>query len=92
MNDSDLEEHVNHYLAHGWHLLHVGQETREVEGGVRHGTVAVLGRPEELPGDPADPEEPGELTAEGLAGGSLRSLLEDDSSPDEEPGPEGIWS
>lgn len=90
MNDSDLEDHVNHYLAHGWVLLHVGQETRDVDGKVQHGTVAVLGRPDELPGDPADPKEDDELTAEGLAGGSLRSLLEDPSL-EEEPDPRRSW-
>lgn len=90
MNDSDLEDHVNHYLAHGWRLLHVGQETRSVAGTVEHATVAVLGRPSGLEGDPTGQEEPGELTVEGLAGGALRSLLEDLDARERESSPRGI--
>lgn len=78
MSDSDLEDHVNHYLGHGYVLLHVGQETRagDAEGRVVHATVAVLGRPRDLPGEPVGGEEGSELTVEGLAGGALRFLLE----------------
>ncbi|MGH7539597.1 MAG: hypothetical protein ACRELC_01215 [Gemmatimonadota bacterium] len=75
-SDSDLEDHVNHYLAHGYLLLHVGAETREQEGRVLHHTVAVLARPRDLPGEPAGKESTEGLTMERLAGGSLRHLFE----------------
>jgi hypothetical protein len=39
-----LEERVNHYLKHGYKLLHVGQETSRANEGLYHATVAVLGR------------------------------------------------
>jgi len=74
--DNDLQDHVNHYLAHGWVLLHVGQETRLSEGAPCDLTVAVLGRPEGLPGEPADPEQVARLSEEDLAAGALRFLGE----------------
>lgn len=74
--DSDLQEHVNHYLGHGWVLLHVGQETRVSEGAPLHLTIAVLGRPEGLPGEVADPGAGERLSEEDLAAGALRFLTE----------------
>lgn len=74
--DNDLQEHVNHYLGHGWVLLHVGQETRISEGVPHALTVAVLGRPEGLPGDPVDPDAAHRLSEEDLAAGALRFLTE----------------
>lgn len=74
--DNDLQEHVNHYLGHGWILLHVGQETRVAEGATLSLTVAVLGRPEGLPGEAVDPDASGRLSEEDLAAGALRFLTE----------------
>lgn len=74
--DSDLQEHVNHYLGHGWILLHVGQETRISEGSPLSLTVAILGRPEGLPGEVADPDAAERLSEEDLAAGALRFLTE----------------
>jgi hypothetical protein len=44
-----FDQQTNHLLsAHGWRLLHVGQETtRDLDGTPWHQTVAVLGRPGE---------------------------------------------
>lgn len=74
--DSDLQEHVNHYLGHGWVLLHVGQETRISEGAPIALTVAVMGRPEGLPGEMVDPDAAARLSEEDLAAGALRFLSE----------------
>ncbi len=73
--DNDLQDHVNHYLGHGWVLLHVGQETRLHEGEPVQLTIAVLGRPEDLEGLPVEPA-PAALSEEDLAAGALRFLTE----------------
>lgn len=77
---NDLQDHVNHYLEHGWRILHVGQETRLQESQPLHLTVAVIGRPADLPGRPAGEEDGAELSEDDLARGALRFLaeLEDD--------------
>jgi hypothetical protein len=37
-------ESINHYLGHGYHIVHVGQETvRDDSGALRQSTVAILG-------------------------------------------------
>ena len=42
--DKDLGEVINHYLGHGYELLHVGQETtRDMDGNPWQKTVAVMG-------------------------------------------------
>lgn len=42
----EFQTQVNHYLEHGYTLLHVGQETStDDEGNPWHSTVAVLGKP-----------------------------------------------
>lgn len=74
--DNDLQDHVNHYLEHGWVLLHIGQETRAAEGATVEMTVAVLGRPASLPGSPADPDAGEGVSEEDLAAGALRFLTE----------------
>lgn len=40
----DFAGAVNHYLGHGYMLLHVGQQTSKTEEGVWTETVAILGR------------------------------------------------
>jgi hypothetical protein len=40
----DIAESINHYLNHGYKVLHVGQETSREEHGLYHMTVAVLGK------------------------------------------------
>ena len=40
----DLGDQINHYLKHGYELLHVGSETtRADDGSLWHTTVATLG-------------------------------------------------
>jgi len=40
----DIDHVINHYLTHGYKLLHVGQETtRDIDGKPREMTIAVLG-------------------------------------------------
>lgn len=73
---NDLQDHVNHYLEHGWRILHVGSETRIQQGQPLHLTVAVLGRPGELPGEPVDPQDASKLSEDDLAEGALRFLVE----------------
>jgi hypothetical protein len=42
--DYSVIEHANHYItAHGYRVLHVGQETSRTEDGLWHSTVIVLG-------------------------------------------------
>lgn len=45
--DADITPRVNHYIeAHGYEVLHVGQETSHTnDGKLWHSTVAVLGKP-----------------------------------------------
>jgi hypothetical protein len=44
-NDPDVGEQINHYLGHGYKLLHVGQETiDDSNGNPLQTTVAVLGK------------------------------------------------
>ena len=41
----DVSEQINHYLKHGYKLLHVGQQTtRNSEGKLWETTVAILGK------------------------------------------------
>lgn len=72
---NDLQDHVNHYLEHGWLLLHVGSETRLEGGRPLHLTVAVMGRPGDLAGEPVG-EDAGTLSEDDLAEGALRFLVE----------------
>lgn len=40
-----IDESINHYLGHGYRLLHVGTQSGfAAEGEVWHNTVAVLGK------------------------------------------------
>ncbi len=41
----DVSDKVNHYLEHGYQLLHVGPETSHGDEGLWHSTVALLGKP-----------------------------------------------
>jgi S-adenosylmethionine:tRNA-ribosyltransferase-isomerase (queuine synthetase) len=42
----NVGEQINHYLDHGYRILHIGTETtRAFEGDVFHNTVALLGKP-----------------------------------------------
>jgi hypothetical protein len=45
LDDGDVSDGINHYIEeHGYHLLHVGQETNHgPDGKPWHNTVAVLG-------------------------------------------------
>jgi hypothetical protein len=40
----DLDERINHFLRHGYKLLHVGQQTTSVDGAPWQTTVAILGK------------------------------------------------
>jgi hypothetical protein len=41
----DLAEEINHYLTHGYKLLHVGQQTADgPDGKAWHSTIAVMGK------------------------------------------------
>ncbi len=40
----DVADSINHYLKHGYKLLHIGTETSKEDGGLWHSTVAVLGK------------------------------------------------
>jgi len=43
---ADVAEKINHFLQHGYNLLHVGQETSTGSNGEPwHNTVAILGKP-----------------------------------------------
>jgi hypothetical protein len=44
--DDDVGEGINHYLGHGFRILHVGQETQWAPDGKQlwHVTVAILGK------------------------------------------------
>jgi hypothetical protein len=43
--NADFGEQINHYLSHGYKLLHVGAETaRSDKGDPWHYTVAILGK------------------------------------------------
>jgi hypothetical protein len=56
-----LEESVNHYLqAHGWVLVHIGEQTYMGDGNLQHHvTVAVVGEPAtRQKGRPADGRAP----------------------------------
>jgi hypothetical protein len=40
-----ISEAINHYIGHGYHLLHVGTETsHDDQGKPWHSTVALLGK------------------------------------------------
>lgn len=56
---------VNHYMdAHGYKLLHVGQESEHSpDGGLWHSTVAVLGKEDTGDQRPVDPLDIGDITA-----------------------------
>ena len=45
VGSDNVSEKVNHYLGHGYQLLHVGSETSGTDEGLWHSTVAVLGKP-----------------------------------------------
>lgn len=51
VHDDYFVNAINHYVQkHGYKILHIGQYTdTEVEGGLWHGTTAVLGHTEVLP-------------------------------------------
>jgi hypothetical protein len=38
----DIAKQINHYLDHGYKVIHMGQETFESDAGLEHRTVAVL--------------------------------------------------
>jgi len=38
----DIAEQINHYLEHGYKVLHIGEETFESDKGLEHRTIAVL--------------------------------------------------
>jgi hypothetical protein len=40
----DVAHSINHYLKHGYKLLHIGQETSKEDDGLWQSTVAVLGK------------------------------------------------
>ena len=43
--ESEVAEQINHYLNHGYKLLHIGQETSEGIGGkIWQNTIAILGK------------------------------------------------
>jgi len=43
-DDQDITKSINHYIeAHGYRLLHVGQQTTHGDKGDWHFTVAILG-------------------------------------------------
>ena len=45
-DDAQVDVMINHYLDHGYRLLHVGQQTEMDDSGeLWHITVAVLGKP-----------------------------------------------
>lgn len=47
---ADIHVLINHYLEHGYELIHVGSQTsRDAEGAPSHKTVAVLGRTSDSP-------------------------------------------
>jgi hypothetical protein len=42
--DNNVGNAINHYLEHGYVLLHVGsQTTNDLDGKLRHSTVAIMG-------------------------------------------------
>lgn len=42
---ADFDVRVNHYIGHGYRVLHIGQETcRDGKGAPWHSTVAVMGK------------------------------------------------
>lgn len=44
--DDDMGNAINHYLEHGYVLLHVGtQTTHDLDGKPSHSTVAIMGLP-----------------------------------------------
>lgn len=45
LDGEKLDAAINHYIGHGWRLLHVGQETHphHTDGSAWHSTVAVVG-------------------------------------------------
>jgi hypothetical protein len=44
-SEPDVAEQINHYLKHGYKVLHVGQETsRDANGDQWQSTVAILGK------------------------------------------------
>jgi hypothetical protein len=43
----DIGRKIQHYLDHGYKLLHVGSETDRVDEGLWHNTVAVMAIDEE---------------------------------------------
>ncbi len=45
--DDNVGNAINHYLQHGYVLLHVGtQTTNDLDGKPRHSTVAIMGLPQ----------------------------------------------
>jgi hypothetical protein len=42
---ADFAKSVNHYLSHGYRIVHIGQETVDGTEGLWQTTVAVLGKP-----------------------------------------------
>lgn len=42
-----LDEKINHYLTHGWKILHIGTETQRGDGGLQHHTQVIVGKPGE---------------------------------------------
>lgn len=43
--DIDVAKAINHYLNHGYKLLHVGTQTcQDLEGKLWHNTTAILGK------------------------------------------------
>jgi hypothetical protein len=64
-----LAQAINHYLeAHGYRLLHIGQDTtRNNEGELWHATIAILGHD--------DP--PPQARRPGILGAALDELLKD---------------
>ena len=45
MPSGDLDFALNHYLQHKWEILHIGQETQNVDGNLWHNTVSVVAEP-----------------------------------------------
>jgi hypothetical protein len=42
--DANVGNAINHYLEHGYVLLHVGTQTRpNIDGEPRHSTIAIMG-------------------------------------------------
>ena len=41
---NEFAESINHYIEHGYKLLHIGTETHHIEGNLWYFSVATLGK------------------------------------------------